>query len=383
MYVGDQDVDLSRPALQFLVRHGVRNVDAIIGGARDAALTLGEADFREAIETAAVEGVKLEMTHINLPESITLAQDPQRDEDISQVCQCIENAGRAGLRGLNYNFLVGSAYARTPETPTTVGRGGSTYSQFDLANYDNSPPTLVNGEWSNGAGVVTREEVYERARYFLQRVIPTAEQFNVQLACHLNDPPAPVLRGVEQWNFPVFEGIKRFSELVDSPMHGFNFCCGTAAEGLENPALELCPIVEYFGRRKKLFNIHFRNVKGGLHDFREVWPDEGDVNMFQLAQTLHNVQYPYMLMPDHAPSHPDENRGQQYNSSDRTAVNYGKGSPFVFQFGYIIAIIQAVKMRTMMAEAPKQGGERASKQEEGYEWKGWDQVRDQPIIPRL
>eukprot|EP01052_Picozoa_sp_SAG31_P025471 SAG31_NODE_2234_length_6128_cov_44.016752_5_plen_73_part_00 len=45
-------------------------------------------------------------------------------------------------------------------------------------------------------------------------------------ACHLNDPPAPVLRGVEQWNYPVFDGIKRFSELVDSPMHGFNFCCG-------------------------------------------------------------------------------------------------------------------------------------------------------------
>jgi D-mannonate dehydratase len=48
---------------------------------------------------------------------------------------------------------------------------------------------------------------------------------------------------------------------------------------------------------------------GGLHDFKEVWPDEGDVNMFRLAQTLHSVGYPYMLMPDHAPSHPDETNG--------------------------------------------------------------------------
>jgi mannonate dehydratase len=69
------------------------------------------------------------------------------------------------------------------------------------------------------------------SRYFLQGIMPTAEKYNVQMACHLNDPPAPLLRGVEQWNFPVFEGIRRFSELVDSPMHGFNFCCGTAAEG--------------------------------------------------------------------------------------------------------------------------------------------------------
>ena len=40
---------------------------------------------------------------------------------------------------------------------------------------------------------------------------------------------------------------------------------------------------------------------GGLHNFQEVWPDEGDVNMFKLAQTLHSVGYEYMLMPDHAP----------------------------------------------------------------------------------
>ena len=57
------------------------------------------------------------------------------------------------------------------------------------------------------------------------------------------------LAGVEMWNFPVFEGCKRFSELVDSPMHGFNFCCGTASEGLRDPGVELCPIVKYFAVR--------------------------------------------------------------------------------------------------------------------------------------
>jgi hypothetical protein len=34
--------------------------------------------------------------------------------------------------------------------------------------------------------------------------------------------------------------------------------------------------------------------------------------MFKLASTLHKVGYPYMLMPDHAPSHPDT--GKAYNS---------------------------------------------------------------------
>ena len=60
---------------------------------------------------------------------------------------------------------------------------------------------------------------------------------------------------IEMWNWPVFEGCKRFSELVDSPYHGFNFCCGTASEGLDDPASELCPIVKYFADKKKIFHI--------------------------------------------------------------------------------------------------------------------------------
>ena len=59
-----------------------------------------------------------------------------------------------------------------------------------------------------------------------------------------------------------------------------------ASEGLENPAEELCDIVRYFGERGKLFNIHYRNIKGGLHNFQEVWPDEGDVDMHEVARTL-------------------------------------------------------------------------------------------------
>ena len=40
-----------------------------------------------------------------------------------------------------------------------------------------------------------------------------------------------------------------------------------------------------------LFNIHYRNIKGGLHNFQEVWPDEGDVDMHEVARTLRDVGY--------------------------------------------------------------------------------------------
>ena len=46
-------------------------------------------------------------------------------------------------------------------------------------------------------------------------------------------------------------------------MHGFNFCIGTAMEGLEDPANEICPIVAHFARRNKLFHTRRTRRCGG------------------------------------------------------------------------------------------------------------------------
>lgn len=315
MYVGSQGFGTSRIEMEFLLRHGVTHVDGIV---KDNELDT----LVRHREEAAAAGVNVEMIHIGLPESITLALDPGRDRDLDEVCRVIANAGQAGLRGLNYNFCI-LDHQRTESMP---GRGGSSYSTFDLSKYDN--------ETLSGAGRVDRDEAFARISYFLERVIPVAEEYGVQMACHLNDPPAPVLRGVERWNYPVMEGLKRFVDAVDSPQNGFNFCCGTAAEGLDDPGRELYDIIRYFGNRKKIFNVHFRNIQGGLGNFREVWPDEGDVDMFRVAQTLHEVGYPYMLMPDHAPYHPDDVAPEGVSSRVNQA--------WAFQYGYIIAMIQAV-----------------------------------------
>ncbi len=328
MYVGTQYLGTSKMEMEFLVRHGVNHFDATVDDLEADTLIRHR-------EEAAAFGVELEMVHIrpNL-HSIAMALDPQRDRDIDTVCKYIENAKKAGLRGLNYNFCVllakeGVLVQRTGRRP---GRGGSTYSSFVLSEYDN--------ETLSESGAVSRDEVFERASYFLERIMPVAEENGIQMACHLNDPPSPVMNNVEKWNWPVFEGLKRFSELVDSPFHGFNFCCGVAAEGLEKPAEELPEILKYFAERKKIFNIHFRNIRGGLHDFSETWPDEGDVDMYGLMKILHRAGYSYMVMSDHAPHHPDDVAPKGVS----TRVRQG----WAFQFGYIIALIQAAEKEAAM-----------------------------------
>ena len=99
---------------------------------------------------------------------------------------------------------------------------------------------------------------------------------------------------------------------------------------LHDPNKEIHDVIEYLGSRKKIFNIHFRNIIGKHDDFYEVYPDNGDRNMVEVARSLSKVDYPYMLMPDHMPQHPDDPRGEQ-------------AFAFAFAYGYIKAIIQSLE----------------------------------------
>ena len=95
---------------------------------------------------------------------------------------------------------------------------------------------------------------------------------------------------------------------------------------LQNPAVEIFDVIREFGRRDKIFNIHFRNIRGRRDAFQEVYPDEGDLDMLEVMGVLKEVGYAYMVMPDHMPTHADDPGGHQ---------------AFAFGYGYIKAAIQA------------------------------------------
>ena len=75
--------------------------------------------------------------------------------------------------------------------------------------------------------------------------------------------------------------LKRFVSIKENPYHGLNFCQGTVSEMLERPGEEIYDVIRYFGERKKIFNVHFRNIKGGFLNFQETFPDNGDVDLIR------------------------------------------------------------------------------------------------------
>ena len=124
------------------------------------------------------------------------------------------------------------------------------------------------------------------------------------------------------------DGLKRFITIKESPYHGLNFCQGTVSEMLNDPGQEIYDVIRYFGARKKIFNVHFRNIRGHRDDFQEVYPDEGDIDFVKALQVYQEVEYPYLVMPDHVPVAPNDPEGLQsfarlLRLHPRAAASYG------------------------------------------------------------
>jgi mannonate dehydratase len=96
---------------------------------------------------------------------------------------------------------------------------------------------------------------------------------------------------------------------------------------LEKPGEEIYDVIRYFGQRGKIFNVHFRNIRGRFLNFQETFPDNGDVDMIRAMRVYKEVGYDGMIMPDHVPGI----EGDQ-----------GSAQAFAFAFGYIQALIQLV-----------------------------------------
>jgi mannonate dehydratase len=220
----------------------------------------------------------LESTHVDRTRrpSIVLGTSPQRDRDIEALQVLIRNCARAGVPAIKYNLSLLGVMRTNP----TVGRGGTRLSTWRLAD------AAALAARPTSAGRVTADVYWERIDYFLERVIPVAEEFKVRMACHPHDPGAPPgFQGVDLVLGTV-EGLKKFVGLRESPYHGLNFCQGTISEMLEDPRRAILDVIRWFGARKKIFNVHFRNIRGRRDDFVETFPDEGDVDIGRGAQGL-------------------------------------------------------------------------------------------------
>ena len=214
---------------------------------------------------------------------------PGRDRAIEDVKKSIRAASAAGIPIVEYNFYVHRANEGYFDHPDQ-GRGGAGVESFDYKRMEGQKPL-------EDEIVQEAETTWANLKYFLDAVVPVAEQSHVRLALHPNDPPAPISAGSQQI-MSTLAGWKRMVGLRDSPSNCIIFDCGVTRELGENPVA----VANWFGARDRIGHVHYRNVRLRVprQDYTEVTPDNGDNNMLAVMKELVKVKYKYMIFPEHA-----------------------------------------------------------------------------------
>src|SRR5689334_16120007 len=191
----------------------------------------------------------------NMPE-VTLNL-PGRDQKIEEYLNYIRYLGKAGIPYSTYAHMGNGIWS----SGRTVSARG-----YDARDGDSTSPDW-KGTWAgktyteplSHGRVFTKEEIWDNYTYFIKKVVPVAEEAGVRIGIHPDDPRQPMLAGVPRCIFSNFEGYKRAIEIANSPNIGVCLCVGSWLEGGKLTGADPVQMIEYFGRRKKLFKIHYRN----------------------------------------------------------------------------------------------------------------------------
>ena len=201
----------------------------------------------------------------------------------------IGHLGALGVEVIAYNFMpqVGgdAMVIRTAFDRQT--RGGALTSGFRLA--DVTDATLPHAETP-----IPRERMWDNLERFLRAVVPVAEAAGVRMAMHPDDPPLPMLCGLQRiMGSPA--DFDRLLGIVDSPANAITLCFGCFAEGGHDiPAL----IRRWAGRTAF---VHVRDIRGGAEDFIETFPDDGQTDMLAAFRALVATGFTGYVRSDHAP----------------------------------------------------------------------------------
>jgi mannonate dehydratase len=282
-----------------------------------------ESDLRAIVEKLKSGGLTLGNLMIaGFPN--TIYARPGRDEEIEKFKSSIRAAGKVGLPVIEYNFYAHRAIEGYYEED---GRGGAGLTAFDAERVKSLPP-LPN------EGAHTLDEMWRNITYFLKAVVPVAEQCNVRLALHPNDPPIAISRGSGQIMGTV-EGWKHLIGIVDSPANGITFDCGVTREMGHDPVA----VCQYFGSRDRINHVHYRNVRvrKPYDQYTEVFIDEGENNMLAVMRELVRVKYTRMIYPEHE-------RALDYDRAVGIHNQYPGGGGYtgmVYDVAYARAMLQA------------------------------------------
>lgn len=251
---------------------------------------------------------------VNIHESIKLGNN-ERDLFIENYKKTIRNLGEFGVKVICYNFMPVFDWTRTdlyrslPDGSTALFYEKNKVEELDPQDLiktvsEASDLTLPGWEPEKMSRIqelfaayqhVSAEDLWENLSYFLQEILPVAEEAGIKMAIHPDDPPWSI------FGLPRImtgdESLQKLLSISDSPSNGITFCTGSLGANPQNDMVELA---RKFAERSPF--AHIRNVKifenGDFIETSHLTAD-GSINIKGVVKELSEIQYEGYVRPDH------------------------------------------------------------------------------------
>ncbi len=265
-------------------------------------------DLKKSVEE---QGLK-----ISVIESVPVHEDiklglPTRDAYIKNYITTIRNLATAGIDVICYNFMPVFDWTRSDlDHKLEDGSSVLIYEQERVSKMDPMLGELALPGWDTsyaegGLGRildsykgVSEEDLWENLDYFINKIIPVAEEVGIKMAIHPDDPPWSIFGLPRIINS--FENLKRFISLYESPSNGITLCSGSLGASTTNDILQL---IQYFGKElNRIHFVHLRNILiTGENSFSEVahLSSCGSLDMFEIVKAYLDYDYRGPYRPDH------------------------------------------------------------------------------------
>lgn len=280
----------------------------------DALKSIKEEFTDAGFQLHGLEGDQFDMSSIKLGL-------PDRDKWIERYQQMIRNMGKLEIPLLCYNFMASFGWLRT--NTHVLERGGAITTEFV---YEDIKDELVPEDQR-----ISEEQLWENLWYFLDAVLPVAEEQGVKMALHPDDPPISPLKGVGR----ILTSAEAFDKIIQrypSPANGITFCQATFKTMDE----DLKAISQKWLKEDRIFFLHLRDVKGDKYNFRETFHDNGPSPMAELLYHYYDNGFDGPLRMDHAPTMYGETQEEFSGGISAGYEITGK----VFAIGYIRGICE-------------------------------------------
>jgi len=233
-----------------------------------------------------------------------------RQEYIENYKENIRRLSKAGIKVICYNFMPVFDWTRTqldkelPDGSTTLvyykdqlEKINPWKGELSLPGWDSSYTKNQLIDIFEKYKSVDEEKLWDNLEYFLQEIIPVAEECDVLMAIHPDDPPYPI------FGLPRIitneKNIDRFLTIVDSKYNGLTFCTGSLGSAHFN---DIVKMVDKYSAMQRIHFMHIRNVKlledGSFEESAHYSPC-GSLDIVEILKVLYQNNFEGYVRPDH------------------------------------------------------------------------------------